>query len=76
MTIKIICNGNIKDIVIIDLATGAQLQSKCTKAHIILDAAHRPEAILHFTDVSLEVVADVIKTIPPTKLTPYVVRDG
>ena len=67
MPIKIIYDNIVNYTRIIDLETGAELQEKCTKAHIIIDAAAgRPEAILHFTDVELEVVADVVKTSPPT----------
>lgn len=70
MTIKIISDGKVENTRIIDEETGAQLQECCTKAHIMIDAATGlTEAILYFTDVKLDVSADVIKTIPPTGLT-------
>jgi len=69
MAIKITCNGNIGDVKIIDTESGVELQDKCTKAHITMDASGKcPEAILHFTDVRLDVVAEIVKTLPPTGL--------
>ena len=70
MAIKITCNGKVSDTKIVDVASGVELQDRCIKAHIILDSNHdHPEAILQFTDVQLEVTAEVLKTIPPSGLT-------
>lgn len=70
MAIKIICNGKVSDTKIIDVASGAELQEDCIKAHIIIDAGgEQPEAVLYFTNVRLEVTAEVLETFPPAGLT-------
>lgn len=70
MPVRIECDGDIRNVKIIDVDSGVELQDDCTKVHIIIDAqGRRPEAIIHFTDVRLDVTGDVIKTIPPTGLT-------
>ena len=70
MPIKIICNGDLKDTRIIDVNSGVELQDSVTKAVIMLDGkAGRPEVILNFTDVALEVTGEVVETFPPAGLT-------
>jgi hypothetical protein len=77
MTIKIVCNGKVKETQIIDVASGMELQANCTKAVIILDAkCEHPELILKFTDVELEVTGEVIQTFPPSGLTLEDVKAG
>lgn len=77
MTVKIISNGKVNDTRIIDLASGMELQASCTRAEIVIDADKaQPTVILHFTDVKLEVVAEVVKTFPPTGLALDDVKGG
>ena len=77
MTIRIVCNGDTKDIKIIDVESGIELQDECTKAHIILDAKRgTPEVILHFVDVGLDVIGEVIHTFPPAGHRLREVNDG
>jgi hypothetical protein len=69
MTIKIVCNGKVTDTKIIDVASGAELQDNCTRAVITLDAMReQAQVVLHFTDVQLEVIGELVETFPPVGL--------